>query len=74
MSLIKSTKCASQTNYLEMWMVLERVYKRGALATYWVSSFMFGQLVRKQSCENYFPIVPVTPVYIGLILQRQPLA
>lgn len=27
MCLIKNTKCASQTNYLEMWKVLERVYK-----------------------------------------------
>lgn len=27
MRLIKSTKCASQTNYLETWKVLEKVYK-----------------------------------------------
>lgn len=32
---------------------------------------MFGQLVRKQSCGNHFPVVSVTAAYIGLILQRQ---
>lgn len=74
MYLIKSTKFTSQTSYLETWKVLERVYKGEPLLHIEFHLLWFGQLVRKQSCENYFPIVPVIPAYIGLILPRQPLA
>lgn len=71
MFLIKSTKCASQTNYLENGRCIKRKCINGS--PHHILSFIFHvwSVGKKTKLWNYFPIVPVSPIYMGLILQRQ---